>query len=342
MASARKLPSGSWRVQLFVGLSSEGKRQYKSFTAPTKKEAEYLAARFNLERKQDSSSSVTFFRAAESYIDARSNVLSPSTIASYRRMLRAAFPPLYSLPVNAINQDTIQRFINHYSLSHSPKSTRNVNTFFTAVFSSVLPNIRFHTILPKPIKHEITIPTSEQINRALSLSDPQMRLVILIAATLGLRRGEIAALKWSDISGQSLTVSRSLVLNDKREWVEKSPKSFSGFRTLPLPPFLSSALSSFRPSSNGTYIFSFTPDSITNNWIYLCSKCGFSFRFHDIRHYNASVMLSLNIPDKYAMQRMGHATPAMLKTVYQHLLSEKEKETNDSINAYMSQNFAKE
>ena len=44
MAKAKKLPSGSWRVLQFVGLDADGKRQYKSFTAPTKREAEFLAA----------------------------------------------------------------------------------------------------------------------------------------------------------------------------------------------------------------------------------------------------------------------------------------------------------
>lgn len=46
MAKAKKLPSGSWRAQVFVGLDENGKQIRKSFTAPTKKEAEFLAAEF--------------------------------------------------------------------------------------------------------------------------------------------------------------------------------------------------------------------------------------------------------------------------------------------------------
>ena len=41
MATAKKLPSGSWRVQLYAGKTPDGKRRYLSFTANTKKEAEY-------------------------------------------------------------------------------------------------------------------------------------------------------------------------------------------------------------------------------------------------------------------------------------------------------------
>ena len=64
MASARKLPSGSYRVNLFVGMEN-GKRKYKSFTAPTKKEAELLAAQYNLYRKEKPKCEMTVLAAAE-------------------------------------------------------------------------------------------------------------------------------------------------------------------------------------------------------------------------------------------------------------------------------------
>ena len=46
-------------------------------------------------------------------------------------------------------------------------------------------------------------------------------------------------------------------------------------------------------------------------------------------------MLSLNIPDKYAMERMGHATNTMLKTVYQHTFTQKQIEVSNTINHYI-------
>jgi integrase len=46
-------------------------------------------------------------------------------------------------------------------------------------------------------------------------------------------------------------------------------------------------------------------------------------------------MLALGIPDKYAMQRMGHATSNMLKTVYQHTFTQREIEVANLVNARM-------
>lgn len=48
-------------------------------------------------------------------------------------------------------------------------------------------------------------------------------------------------------------------------------------------------------------------------------------------------MLALGIPDKYAMERMGHATNNMLKTVYQHTMDEKRQEVDDTLDNYFSQ-----
>lgn len=64
----------------------------------------------------------------------------------------------------------------------------------------------------------------------------------------------------------------------------------------------------------------------------ICEKAGVPhYRFHDLRHVNASVMLEAKIPDKYSTKRMGHATPNMLKTTYQHIFREDERLYDDAI-----------
>ena len=55
MATAKKLPSGSWRCLIYTGKDENGKRQYKSFTADSKKEAEFLAAAFLASKQREES-----------------------------------------------------------------------------------------------------------------------------------------------------------------------------------------------------------------------------------------------------------------------------------------------
>ena len=50
-------------------------------------------------------------------------------------------------------------------------------------------------------------------------------------------------------------------------------------------------------------------------------------------------MLALNVPDKYAMERMGYSTPATLKKVYQHTMTGKRAEVNDMINGHTAAAF---
>ena len=58
------------------------------------------------------------------------------------------------------------------------------------------------------------------------------------------------------------------------------------------------------------------------------------YRFHDLRHINASVMLALGVPNKYAQERMGHATDNMLKTVYQHTMSAEQAAVAQKVDDY--------
>lgn len=75
-------------------------------------------------------------------------------------------------------------------------------------------------------------------------------------------------------------------------------------------------------------------------FIKLRNKHGLTVRFHDLRHYCASLMLALGVPDLYAMERMGHSPTHMLKSVYQHTMKDKQDEVAISINAAVEERFS--
>ena len=339
MAKAKKLPSGSWRVQLFCGTDASGKRIYKSFTAETKKEAEYLAAQYQMGIEQVEKNRVSFFEACMQFISARTNVISPRTLAEYTRMAKNDLAALHNVLVCDITPDAVQRFINVYSSSHSPKSVRNLHGFLCSVLSDAAPDLRIRTKLPQRQKTEISIPTQENINAAIMQADDYMRLAVLLAANMGMRRGEICALTWADVEKNVISITKSMAKDVNKEWVAKPPKTTAGKRSLPMSDSVKSAIDALRkPSQRSTdRIFPFTPDAVTHRWATICSNCNFQCRFHDLRHYNASVMLALGVPDKYAMGRMGHSTTNMLKTVYQHLQADKEKAFSDRINSFFNE-----
>lgn len=88
------------------------------------------------------------------------------------------------------------------------------------------------------------------------------------------------------------------------------------------------------PTQDKTLII-LSPNQISDSFARLVKKtCDRSFSFHALRHYNASVMLQLNIPDKYAMERMGHSTNNMLKRVYQHTFEDETMRAADKLDDF--------
>ena len=113
----------------------------------------------------------------------------------------------------------------------------------------------------------------------------------------------------------------------------KKTKTYSSNRVLPLPPYIKGLLDQ-RPRT-GEFIIPESRRAIHSRFVYWTEKAGIKhYRFHDLRHINASVMLALNVPHKYAMQRMGHKTDNMLKTVYQHTMNEETAKVAASVDGY--------
>lgn len=78
-----------------------------------------------------------------------------------------------------------------------------------------------------------------------------------------------------------------------------------------------------------------SPQTIRNRLAAATEKAGIPFYgLHALRHTNASIMLSLNTPDKYAMERGGWSSDKTMKQTYQHTMSETRKKIDANIDAY--------
>ena len=334
MPNAHKLPSGSWRVQVYLGKTPDGKKIVKSVTAETKKEAERQAALLLYEAEEEAKAPVLFSVAADAYVTARRGVLSPNTVSEYKRMIKADLKDIKDTPVLSLNSKRVQELVSDLALKRSPKTISNIYGFVSAVLSEAAPNVRLRVRLPQRRPVDISIPDQEEVQRMIDHADGPLRDAIILASTMGLRRAEICALTWSDVRKNSLRVSRSYAKDEYNIWVIKAPKSSAGNRVLQIPPAAAQLLTRPKDAAADGPIVPLTPDALTRRFERLCNSLGMHYRFHALRHYYASVLLSLGVPDKYAMQRMGHSTPTMLKQVYQHLMENKNTTIDDQLNEY--------
>ena len=132
---ATKLPSGSYRTQVFVGYE-KGKRVYKSFVAETEKKADLLALQWQAEHPSNTSGK-TLEACINAFMRAKRPVLSPSTIRGYVSMqtrLKDDFKPLVGRRIHTITGDDMQGLINKLYEDSSAKTVRNYYGFLSAVF----------------------------------------------------------------------------------------------------------------------------------------------------------------------------------------------------------------
>jgi integrase len=327
---AERLPSGNWRVR--VTYMQNGERKFKSFTSPDKKEALYLAARFQLNRQQMPKCNLTLGEAIDKYVEERDAILSPSTVVGYKKIRNYDLQSIMHIKIKDLTQEDIQKAVNEDAKTKAPKSIRNSHGLLSAVLRVYRKDFILTTTLPRKVPTEITIPENDEVVQLFETCKKQdTKVIIMLAAMLGLRRSEICALKWDDIRGDQIRVDEATVKGDDG-LVTKTTKTTAGFRMIAAPQVLITEISKL--PRNSETVINLTPAALSSRWRRLKEKTGIKCRFHDLRHYCASVMLALGVPDKYAMERMGHATPDMLKRVYQHVMSDKRKEVAQSVNSY--------
>lgn len=338
MAVAKKLPSGSWRC-LVYSHTENGKRKYKSFTCDDpsprgKRKCEAMAAAWARDKEQHPAGQKTFKQAAEEYINLRTAVCSPRTIEEYTAYLDRYLSDLLSMNIDRINRNDIQRLVNQISAGHSPKTVRNVYGFAVSVLKAYRPDFSVSVKLPQKKEIELHIPTDAEIKQIMSaVEGKNLELPILLAAFGPMRRGEICALRAESIDGNVVHVYENMVrkkVDGKKTWVIKTPKSAAGDRHIVFPAFVAQ-----KWQGKTGRIVDICPDTITKSFSILLDELHIEhFRFHDLRHYSASIQHALGVPDIYIMQRGGWSSDRTLKQVYRHALDDKTKEQTQKINQY--------
>ena len=283
MAKAKKLPSGSWRCQVYDYTDAAGKRHYRSFTADTRKGAEYQAAEYALNKKDKPKlPEYSLKTAIESYCSLKSNVLSPSTIREYRRMRDNYFCELADVQIKDICSENVQMWVNNFAANHSPKTVKNAYGLISAVLDAFAPDIRLRVTLPQKIQPDLYVPSDSDIKALLgyfSENDKDMEIAVYLAAFGTLRRSEVCALTADDVKGNVISINKAMVDKGNSEWVIKTTKTISSTRTIEMPEFV------VRKFPRSGQIVGLNPDQVTRRFERAFKKLRISpFRFHDLRH----------------------------------------------------------
>lgn len=306
-----KLPSGHYRITKMV----KGKRYRATLDhKPTKAEAEEVMSEIISQSKTYSRTDMTFQKAAEGYINLKSNVLSPSTIVGYYKMLRQLSDGFKDTPINDIDQVIIQDEINSLAGHLSPKSVINISGFISPVLGMYRPLFTYHVSLPQKVPAEYYIPTEEEVKNILDHVRGTEYYIPFVLGIFSLRRSEVCALELSDLEGNILHVHKAKVQNNDKEWIiKKYNKTSESHRDIYLPNEIAERI------RDQGFIFEKHPERLYDRLCRCQDELGIKhFRLHDLRHYYVSYAHALGIPDEYIMKQGGWKTDHVMKRVYRH------------------------
>lgn len=363
----RETKKGDKRYQLVVELERDpltGKRERKYKTvACTKKEAEVALRKMISDFEAGNIATPSTIKLA-SWMDTWLNTYLPnieqSTRDDYASKINLYIRPVLGhLPLSVIKNNDIQILVNNLTKrDKSPKTIRNIYNILNpalekAVVLGMIPrNPCVGTVLPKLQKYQAQIYNVAMIQQALATADDlSTYMMILLGASVGLRRGEMAALQWSDVDliNNTISITQNRV-HTKNGVIQKSPKTQAGNRTITIGQNIASALRDAKDIYDdaafnipgfkdlGYVLFKengepFHPDSLTQKWERFIAKYHLPhIRLHDLRHSNATAMIAAGINAKVVQHRLGHANVSITLNTYTHVLPEMDQEAADKLN----------
>lgn len=188
-------------------------------------------------------------------------------------------------------------------------------------------------------KYKPTVYNEDQFIKLLnSVEGTDDEIPILLGGGCGLRRGEIFGLTWNNIDFKKKTITIQKTTVRFKETKEKEgAKNETSERTIYAPPYVIDVLDKYKkkikPKSYDKVITKWKPGSYSERFGKLLDKFELPHcRLHDLRHYNAVIMMNKGIPDKAAAEYLGHSDTTMLHDVYQHVQEEMKLKTSESLN----------
>lgn len=303
---------------------------------PSKREASDLIHEKVMEAEPNICKKDSFEYSCNKYIEIKSNVLSPSTIRGYKTIIRSMSDAFKRTPTAAITQELIQVEVNNYALNHSPKSTRNLHGFISAVLAVYRPRLNISTTLPQKRKYEAVTPLESQIEQILDAVAGTDYEIPYRLGIYGMRRGEICAITSADLDGNMLRINKSKVLADNNQWIIKPfPKTTESEREIYIDDHLAALI------RERGIAFDDHPNRLNHHLHRLLKRLDLpAFRFHDLRAYYASMAHALGIPDKYIMAHGGWSSTNIMDRVYKRAFADKQMEVDKNLGNFLG-NFGK-
>jgi integrase len=282
----------------------------------------------------------------------------PATYDSYAQLCRLyIYPNLGGIKLEALQSPHIQRLLNKLT-DDGLQSARNVHALLRTALNQAMrwqyigrnPAATGLVTAPAARKSETPPLTVDGARRLLkTIEGHRLELVYRLVLSLGLRKGEVLGLRWSDVDWErrSLRIEQQ-VQNDRAGKVRiVRPKTKESRRIVFLPDVLIAALrlhwqrqqderatrdTEWRehglifPSNVGTPM---SPRNIVRHFksALAATDLATTTRFHDLRHSCASILLAQGVPLTEVSKLLGHSSIQITADLYGHVYEDVQRET---------------
>lgn len=343
---------GVWRLRVYLGvdtITGKGRQKERTFRGGERAASRELARMVTevADNKVDPTSA-TLGQLLDEWTAAITPTRRPTTILNVKRKIEGRIrPALGAVALEKLTAHDLDRFYRSLlEVGLSTTTVRQYHAIISAALSQAVKwdwrsdNPALRASPPSPRKATMRVPTPKQLNglydRAAA-TDPTLATAIALAAVTGARRGELCALRWSDVdlvTGR-LYIRRSLSVVDgvqhhgptkthaertvaldqtavdvlKRHWAYQRELSEKAGSSLVDDPFVLSYNANAGVPTN--------PDTISHRF---ADVAGGLCRFHDLRHFSVTTLIAAGVDVRTVASRHGHASATMTLDRYAHAL----------------------
>jgi integrase len=294
--------------------------------------------------------------------------VGPRTLSNYQLQVRQHLrPALGQVKLKALSPAHIQGlYRSKLDAGLAPSSVRYIHAVLHRALKQALRwglvprNASESVDLPRLGKEEVEVLLPYEVRAFLDAArEDRLEALYVVAVTVGLRRGELLGLRWTDLEldGEpKLRVGRQLQrMRDGSGRRFVAPKGGKG-RTIRLPARTVEALKAHRARQaqarlkagslyqDGGLVFAseigtpLEPSNIDRrSFKPLLEKAGLpDIRFHDLRHTCATVLLSQGVNPKFVQELLGHADIKLTLGTYSHFLPSMGDQTADAMESALA------
>lgn len=337
---------GGWRGRLPVGFTEDGKPEYRWASGRTKVEADEKIE--DLRRQRDAgvdiSNRVGVDELARRWLENKASRVSGRTLELYTDYIGRSLRQLGRMEVAKVGPIHVEAVVDRVARESGAATANKVRRVLFGMFKHavrlrIIPNNPVDGVDPlKETPHDVVLWTHEEASRFLAVATPHRLFALFhLAIAAGLRKGEIEALRWSDIEHGKIIVTRT-VTRVGGEIRFAPPKTKNGRRVVNLSEETICVLQAHRtrqdleatvagPGFNqddlvfcnveGNLI---TPMALHHVFRRLQNAAGVpTARFHDLRHLSISLLIEHGVNPEVVADRVGHKDGAYTLARYTHV-----------------------